>query len=373
MQATAEKRPMSVFFAVLALLLAVIAVGSTLRAPKETDSEKTPAPKEVSVYDANETPRMLMAAKVDKQNVITITAQVPGIVSYIYAQDGQAIGAGYPIATLSDTYDGRRVADVDASSANNASRLTQEISDRQSSIADQNLDDSPKNSSTETVILRKQLAIEKRAAELNAQTARLGASKANIANAIYSPVSPAKGSVERIHVSPGDYVTPGTAIATIRLDQADTTLEALVPLSIASLVSVDAPTFLTLNDTRQEIYPISISKEATRGQSYSILYSLPAEDAPYLSNNSFVSLSIPFDGKNDDGFLVPIDAVTVARDASYLFVAKESTAQAKIVKTGNVYGDYVEILDGITPDEKVILNRNVLDGDSIAISNSPNF
>ena len=52
-----------------------------------------------------------------------------------------------------------------------------------------------------------------------------------------------------------------------------------------------------------------------------------------------------------------------------MFVAEEGIASSKIVKLGNVIGGFVEINEGLTEGDQVILDRNVISGDPVKIIN----
>lgn len=361
----AKKRPITIFFLLLGLLLASMIAGDIVRAPKEAEKGPENKVKSVSVYNAGSAPRMYMAAQIDKRHIISITAQVSGIVSYVHVLDGQEITTGQTIITLADTYNGQRISDVDTKIASVTQEKTNVISEKEISIVEDERDDLAKIDSN--TITRKQLTIQKRNAELTSEVATLQKQKATVASALYTPSTPSKSTVERVHVSPGQYVTPGTVLATLRLSNTDTILEMLVPLTIASILDVRTPSILTIGAETRELFPIALSEEAVRGQQYSALYMLDAKDAPYFADKSFVSIDIPLERVNGKKFLIPIDAVSVARDAQYVFIAEEGFARSKRVTTGNVYGGYVEISHGITPNDQIILNRNILDGDRIDI------
>ncbi len=66
---------------------------------------------------------------------------------------------------------------------------------------------------------------------------------------------------------------------------------------------------------------------------------------------------------------VPLDSVFQTQDQAYLFVAKNGKAVSRKVKLGSVLGRFVEIESGLNNSDQVILDRNVIDGDSVKIKN----
>ena len=67
--------------------------------------------------------------------------------------------------------------------------------------------------------------------------------------------------------------------------------------------------------------------------------------------------------------LVPIDAVTQTSQGSFLFVVEDGKAKTKEVSLGNLFGQYVMVYGGLSDEDKVIIDRHVLDGDQVKLLN----
>ena len=104
-----QKKPFTSFFAVLAVFLILMIVGNILFSPRPEAGEKITAPKKITVYKIGSAPQVSFQGKVEKSGVIKIVAQAPGIVSNINVWEGQEIGAGTNILSLSSNYSGGNV------------------------------------------------------------------------------------------------------------------------------------------------------------------------------------------------------------------------------------------------------------------------
>lgn len=106
-----DKKPMTSFFTVLALLLLLIIVGSFLRKP---NLEKTPAPvyKEVVTYSIGKAPRVTLQGKMEKSGIIKVVALTPGVVFNVNVVEGQEVAQGTNLVSVSSNYSGGNPASV---------------------------------------------------------------------------------------------------------------------------------------------------------------------------------------------------------------------------------------------------------------------
>jgi HlyD family secretion protein len=74
------------------------------------------------------------------------------------------------------------------------------------------------------------------------------------------------------------------------------------------------------------------------------------------------------------GLLVPIASVVMQDGYSYVFVMKNATTvERRRVTQAGVYGDQLELSDGITAGERIAVRGAgfLKDGDTVAVSNTP--
>ena len=104
-----DRRPLTSFFVVLAVIFLLIVVGSFLRKPKQ-EATIAKQVKEVATYSIGSAPTINVQAQIEKSGVIKVEAQTPGIVSLINVTEGQKVTKGTVLVGLSSNYQGGNAA-----------------------------------------------------------------------------------------------------------------------------------------------------------------------------------------------------------------------------------------------------------------------
>lgn len=218
-------------------------------------------------------------------------------------------------------------------------------------------------------ITLQQLDLQQKALDLNKEVSKLQSQLAWVNAAAMYPVSPFAGTVQRVNVKVGQSVSPGTQLATITSSNVHTTVIVSVPVNIARKISQIESSIITIGTNTYTLAPSFISSEATDGTLYTVLYTIPDDGFLDAADREFVRVEIPF-GSADTGAtvpFVPIDAVYQAQDTSYLLVVDRQKASTRQVTLGSIYGSFVEVASGLKSGDQIILDRNVVAGDSVQL------
>lgn len=106
-----HQNPLQSMFGVFFLLLVLLFVGKLLqKAPPE--QPKPELVKSVHVYNIGEAPKATFQGKVEKSGVVKILAQSGGIVQNVSVTEGQQVGSGQTIISLSSNYQGDNASGV---------------------------------------------------------------------------------------------------------------------------------------------------------------------------------------------------------------------------------------------------------------------
>lgn len=212
-----------------------------------------------------------------------------------------------------------------------------------------------------------QFEVQQKALGLQIETARLQVQLAQVNEAAFYPASPFAGIVERVHVQVGQLVNPGTVLVTIHGDEQACTIVASVPSQIAKSILKLEPSMITIGDKTIQAQPQYVSQEATDGQLYTVLYTVPEEYNASLTDNSFVSVQIPVGYASTSQTLpfVPLDAVYQTEEGAYVFVVDGDKVAARTVRLGSVQGNYVAVNEGLQNTDEIILNRSVVAGERV--------
>jgi RND family efflux transporter MFP subunit len=169
--------------------------------------------------------------------------------------------------------------------------------------------------------------------------------------------APISGVITARNVDEGDYVNQGTVVANI-VDISKLKVELNVAEKDAfKLKPGDEVEIFT------DVYPgitykgkiESISSKGDASHTYPLEITLPNNTKNPLKAGMFGRVSFT-SIKNDKALLIPRAAlVGSVRDAK-VFVVENGIAKEKNILIGNVYDDLLEVLQGLNPGEKVVVN-----------------
>jgi len=218
----------------------------------------------------------------------------------------------------------------------------------------------------------KQLELEEKSLDLTKEISKLNLTIASISESMMYPASPCNGVVERVPVSFGQSVNPGTVLANIKCAKSHTQIIVPVSAEIAEHVSRIEKSIVELpNGESVELAPVYVSTEPTEGSLQSILFELPAMYLDQVNDGAFVNVSIPVGEAHTTAAIpfVPLDSVYQTQNEAYVLVAEKNgeqlVATTKTVRLGVVQGSYVEVTEGLGEGDQVIVDRNVIAGDVV--------
>ncbi len=285
---------------------------------------------------------------IPKQEV-DISAETPGRVTSVLVKEGSKVGAGQTLAIIKGDKQNVMVANAQIVYDNAKS----EVARFESAYATGGV--------TEQQLAQMKLQLEN--AKNNLQSAKLNATDVNIKASF-------AGVVNSKTIEPGSYVNPGQQLFNI------------VNISTLKLqVNVDEKTIGRIKMGQK----VKVESAALSGQEWSgvVTFIAPKADA---SLNFPVEIEIKNNGSNElkagmygtvvfgneeliAALVIPRAAFVGNVSSNKVFVAKDGKAILKEVVSGRHFGEYVEIVSGISSGETVITSGqiNLLDETPIEI------
>lgn len=220
----------------------------------------------------------------------------------------------------------------------------------------------------------RQLDLQEKSTDLQRDVANLNLKLARVSEQLYYPATPCDGVVERVYVTAGDSVAPGTKIATIRADRGEVLATAMVDQNVAARYARAESSLVKFADgTSVELAADYVPTEATDGTLSAIRFTIPEMYASHVSNKGYVSVALPLGRSASVGedVYVPLDSVYQTQDSSYIFVAhranrKPYTARTQEVTLGEVSGSFVRVTKGVGPGDVVIVTRSIQEDDEVS-------
>lgn len=215
----------------------------------------------------------------------------------------------------------------------------------------------------------KQLDVQEKALDLNKKVSSIQYSLALVQQGLMNPSSPFKGTVQKINVQVGQNLSPGNVIAVISSSNITTAAVLRVPKQIADTISRIEPSRFRVDEKEFSLTPTYVSTVATDGELYTIIYDFP-EGVTGLTQGEYIEVEVPVGYAASQGAVpyIPIDSIYQTQEEASVFLAKKNTVISRKVNLGDVYGDFVTVLSGLNDGDQVILNRNIIAGDKILLS-----
>lgn len=216
-------------------------------------------------------------------------------------------------------------------------------------------------------ITLKNLEIQEKSLLMGHEVAKLQLALAQVGEAAMYPTTPFQGVVERVHVRVGESVNPGQTLVTISGVEGKIILEAKVPSATAKNLSKLEASQITIKGQTIDLMPAYVSSEATSGQLYSIIYHVPDEYQAFFTDGGYVSISIPVGAPDTNSVVpfIPLDSVFQTQEESTVYIIENGAAHSRKVELGDVQGSFVSVLEGLGPNDEIILSRNVVEGDKV--------
>lgn len=315
-----------------ALLLALLA--GCARPPDDARTAATAAPVRVSLAPVQSealSPIVEIAGTVRPAERAVVAAKISGVIESLPLTLGQAVRRGDLLVRLAAPELAARLAQARAQ-LDQAER--EEKRDRELAATGADTADAARGSADRL------------------RAARAAVAEAEAMQAYTEIRAPYDGHIAQKLAYPGDFAPPGQPLLVLESATA-LQIEAAVPASLAVGLALGAPLSAAVANVatpfRCTVAEIaSAADPATR--TVLVKLALPASDAALSGRAARVELA----GPATETLLVPASAVTRLGQMERVFVAADGKAQLRIVKTGAIHGERMELLAGVAAGEQVV-------------------
>lgn len=220
--------------------------------------------------------------------------------------------------------------------------------------------------------------IEKNEAERDMARASLSALQARLAQLEkeygYTEIkAPFDGIVTKRNVNRGDRISVNDSIPMYELAQADE-LRVVVrlPQTVISKVDLQSEALLSVNNDMAQMIPVQFARQSGAIDNSSgtlrVEYSLNNRQTKLLSGLTGKIHITP--AKQDNVIHIPTNAVKVMDGKNYVMTVNPSNqVQTKPITAGANVGGSIVVHDGVTEEDRIILNPNALlqEGDKVTV------
>ncbi len=296
-----------------------------------------------------------LQGKVEAENITTIAPKYgPGLVSALYISKGSFVSKGQKILTLnSEPYiKQRQILETQLATA-------KDLYQRQKNLWDQNI-----GSEVQVISAKTQVeTLEKNIAAINEQVK---------GSTVYAPMS---GIADVVDIRVGETfgASPFPQIQLVNNGSLKLSIE--VPENYLSKIGVGSQVQVNFPDNGQN-YTTSITRVAQSINQFSRSFTVEAK-LPGGSNLKPNQLAIAkiVDYATSNAVVVPINVVQTDEKGKYIMVADKGSnnamyARKKHIAVGNMYGEGLEVKQGLNPGDQVIIGgyQNLFEGQLITLN-----
>jgi len=372
-----------IFFAVTALVVFRLSTGAKTnqrKAPLITVATVSPLKQDLDI-------RLPYTADISPNQVVHIFSRVDGYIARLHVDKGDFVKANQLLIEIDHTDYQHAVSQAKANLAAGRAKVAQQVAavrnakltlDRMRAlikdqfVSQQDLDTALVNFETSTA------ALESLQAQVKQMDVALAQAETNLA---YSYIrAPFAGYIAERNLDTGAYVTSATA-STSTMSRGILSLHDIDTVRILiEVVEKDIPLVKIGQqaEVRAEAYPdqvfegtvtriVQALNRATRTMTVEI--DLPNQDRR-LKGGMFARAEVMV-GTHPQAVQIPIEAISRLEDVQYAYVVRDGKAQRVDVKIGARDGSRVEITEGLTGDEQVIVSGKDLVHDGTPVQTQP--
>jgi RND family efflux transporter MFP subunit len=338
---------------------------------KRNETNETPVAVKLSTVSEDIQPAISASGVVEAAQTANISTRVMGRITNIFVKTGDRVNKGQLLASVWDEDIKAKRAQTDAmiAEAEGALATAQKDYDRFNNLYKQQ---------SATAKELDNVTLQYNSAKAKVAAAKQMRSEVN-ANLTYSSLTaPFSGVVTQKLAEVGSIANPGIPILTIEQNEIFQVSASIAESDISKIHLGDVAN-IRIKSTGKlfdgKIVQINPSSQFTGGQ-YMVKISIPETAKKDIYAGMFASVSIPVKDilqvKNDVA-LVPFSSIITRDELTGIYtVGVNNTALLRWIRLGKTYGDKVEVISGLSKDEKFIRSSEskLYDGAPVIVKES---
>lgn len=312
---------------------------------------------------------------------VSVTAKSAGTVLAVPYGIGNKIGVGALLARIDDTGNTLQTSEKGFQSAQvQQSQLSKEQAEESLALAKKNYknlkeayDEQQKDPTLTVTVSKTQVDSAKKQidiAEIQLESAKVGFKSVLDSHLITSPIS---GVILSKDVSIGDSVTVGQLIAQVS-KSSNVKVRFYVDQDQRSELALGQE--ISMPDADGKPLPLKISNIAAAADPTTkrfLIEAIPSDHSgvPLLSGTILtVKIKTSLQPQNSADLILPLSAINVGQNESYIFTADGNVARKKSVTVVQVNGEYAEIATDVPPETKIIIEgaKLIHEGEAVTIT-----
>ncbi|HYG39681.1 MAG TPA: efflux RND transporter periplasmic adaptor subunit [Cytophagales bacterium] len=289
--------------------------------------------------------------RIDSDKNVMLTAKSPGTITKVYVTEGQQVQKGKILAQVESTIIEQGIAELKT-----------------------NLDFATNMYKKQEKLWEQKIGTEVQYLQAKSTKESLESKMASLKEQLENTriIAPFSGTIDEVNIREGEVAAPGVPAIRI-VNPSEFEVMAEIAEAYITKVKEGNPVVVYIPDLKDTVKSkiSNVSNVINRtNRSFTVEVDLPEALSKSLKANMIALLNIE-DYKNKEAVVVPINVVQHSEtDGEYVFVAVDGKAEKRTIKTGQTYGNYAEVLSGLSAGDKVIVTgyQDLVDQQAIAFN-----
>jgi RND family efflux transporter MFP subunit len=271
--------------------------------------------------------------RVDADESVSITTEMPGTITKINVKVGDHVSKGQVLAETDVRAQTQQLAAIQASMA-----LVNQMFERQKNLWDQKI-------GTEVQFLQMKTAKEGLESSVSALQEQIRMGKI---------ISPIEGTVDLVNLKVGQAVSPGMGVINV-VNFSNMKVKADVAEAYASRVKTNNEVLVFFPDMGDSVAgKVHYASRAINAMSRTFAVEMLLDNKKEYHPNTVAKLKINDYQSPEPVIVLPVKYIQKGTETSYVLVAENGVAVRKQVKTGREYAGISEISEGLKVGDLVI-------------------
>ncbi len=291
--------------------------------------------------------------RIDGEDNIGVSAQLPGVITAIYVKEGDKVRRGEVLAIIESS-----ALQQQYESARTQLEFATNVYNKQKALWDQQIGSE----------------IQFLTAKSNMETAEKGVASLREQLEMSKIKSPINGSVEEVNLKVGQMASPGMpAIRVVNFSSVKVIAD--IAESYASKVRPGAKAIVSIPDLGKDIEAkVDFTSKYINPVNRTFLTEIRLKPGDIEYRANMIARVRINDYTNDDAVVIPVSVLKETTDGTFIYVAESVNgmyqAKRRIVEVGQTYNGNAEITKGLKPGDKVVTAgyNSLVDGQPLKIS-----
>lgn len=215
-------------------------------------------------------------------------------------------------------------------------------------------------------LVQREYQLRNSIAKLNVDIFKTKLELLEIQKSMRTPSSPIEGTIEKLFVKEGESVQINDDLVLIN-GELDMIVNIMVSANLASTIDTSKKALIDQSSQTYTAKIIHVSNIPTHNNLYEVTIKPENDFKEFFLVGQSIEIKVPLRHKSisDNKIYVPVDSIHIKNNQAYVYLIENYFAVIRQVEIGDIVANQIEVLNGLTESEVLILERSVLSGERV--------